>query len=67
MSVEIELRARFDQDKHNELLGYLHKHAEDLGTNNKHLFFYVLPDKLLKVVENLSAGTAKISLKTSKI
>lgn len=67
MSIEIELRARFDQDKHNQLLGYLHKHGEDLGVNNKHLFLYVLPDKLLKVVENLSAGTAKISLKTNKI
>lgn len=67
MSMEIELRARFDQTKHDELLDYLRQHADDLGVNDKHSFFYVLPDKLLKVVENLSTCTAKISLKTSKI
>lgn len=27
----------------------------------------MLPDKLLKIVNNISAGTAKVSLKTSRI
>lgn len=67
MSVEIELRTRFDEAKHDELLGYLREHADDLGANDKHIYFYVLPDKLLKVVDNISAGTAKVSLKTNRI
>lgn len=67
MGIEIELRARFDQVKHDQLLEYLTQQAEDLGENNKQIYFYVFPDKLLKIVSNLSAGTAKISLKSSKI
>jgi adenylate cyclase class IV len=67
MSTEIELRARFDEAKHDALIEHLTAHGEDLGANNKHIYFFVLPDKLLKVVDNLSTGTAKISLKGSRI
>lgn len=65
--VEIEMRARFDQHKYERLLEFLHAEAVDLGKNDKDLCFYVLPEVLLKVVHNITAGTAKISLKTSKI
>lgn len=67
MPVEIELRARFDQAKRDELLAVLAEQGEDLGANDKHIYFYVLPDKLLKVVNNVSAGTAKVSLKDNRI
>lgn len=67
MSVEIEMRARFDQAHHDALIQVLATHGEDLGADDKHIYFYVLPDKLLKVVNNLSSGTAKITLKTSRI
>lgn len=65
--VEIEMRARFDQTKYGQLLGLLHEDAVDLGENDKDIHFYVLPDMLLKVVHNITAGTGKISLKTNKI
>jgi adenylate cyclase class IV len=67
MQTEIEMRARFDQPAHDELMSFLHAHGEDLGQDDKHIYFYVLPDKLLKVVDNVAAGTAKISLKGNKI
>lgn len=67
MATEIELRARFDEDTHDRLVARLERDGEDLGRDDKHIYFYVLPDKLLKVTDNTAAGTAKISLKNSKI
>lgn len=67
MALEIELRARFDRDTHDRLISRLNCEAEDLGCDDKHIYFYVLPDKLLKVTDNTAAGSAKITLKTSRI
>ncbi|MGW3468766.1 hypothetical protein ACWDKQ_09900 [Saccharopolyspora sp. NPDC000995] len=67
MSVEVECRARFDWARHESLMAFLLANAENLGENNKHIHFYVLPDALLKVVHNLSSGTAKVSFKSNKI
>ncbi|MHA6761993.1 hypothetical protein [Streptacidiphilus sp. PAMC 29251] len=67
MAVEIELRARFDRDEHDQLVARLTQAAEDLGQDDKRIYFYVLPDQLLKVTENKAAGTAKITLKESRI
>lgn len=67
MAVEIELRSRFGKTKHGELLTFLRENADDLGENDKHIYFYVFPDKLLKVVKNISAGTAKVSFKDGRI
>jgi len=64
---EVEFRARFDQKKFNTLKDYLDKNAECLGENNKDCYYYIFPDKLLKVVNNVSKGTAKISLKLNHI
>lgn len=61
------MRARFDKDTHDRLIARLTKVAEDLGCDDKHIHFYVLPDQLLKVTDNTAAGTAKISLKGSRI
>ncbi|WP_042419685.1 hypothetical protein [Streptacidiphilus anmyonensis] len=67
MAVEIEMRARFDKETHDQLVALLMEKAEDLGQDDKHIYFFVLPDQLLKVTDNKSAGTAKITLKNSKI
>ncbi|MGW4647206.1 hypothetical protein [Kitasatospora sp. NPDC004289] len=67
MAVEIEMRARFDKDSHDTLVDRLVRDGEDLGQDNKLIHFFVLPDQLLKVTDNQSAGTAKITLKDSKI
>ncbi|MFE2855298.1 CYTH domain-containing protein [Streptomyces lavendulae] len=67
MAIEIEMRARFPKEAHDQLVGRLKADGEDLGNDDKHIYFYVLPDQLLKVTDNTAAGTAKITLKGSKI
>lgn len=67
MAVEIEMRARFTQEVHDQLVARLKADGEDLGPDDKHIYFYVLPDQLLKVTDNTAAGTAKITLKGSRI
>ena len=67
MSVEIEMRARFSQEDHDQLISRLEQDGEDLGRDDKHIYFYVLPDQLLKVTDNIATNTAKITLKANKI
>ncbi|MFF0293189.1 hypothetical protein ACFYST_08375 [Kitasatospora sp. NPDC004614] len=67
MAVEIEMRARFDKETHDRLMDRLSRDGEDLGDDAKHIYFYVLPEQLLKVTDNIAAGTAKITLKGSRI
>ncbi|WP_411130228.1 hypothetical protein [Streptomyces sp. x-19] len=67
MPIEIEMRARFSKEARDLLLDRLNRDGEDLGPDDKHIYFYVLPDQLLKVTDNTAAGTAKITLKESKI
>ncbi len=67
MPIEIEMRARFDEQTHERLADRLKSEGTDLGRDDKHIYFYVLQDKLLKVTDNIAAGTAKITLKDSKI
>ena len=67
LATEIEMRARFDEAAHDRLIARLERDGEDLGCDDKRIYFYVLSDKLLKVTDNTAAGSAKITLKTSKI
>ncbi|MCZ1008995.1 hypothetical protein [Streptomyces lydicus] len=67
MPIEIEMRARFDKETRDQLVDRLERDGEDLGPDDKHIYFYVLPDQLLKVTDNTAADTAKITLKGSKI
>ncbi|MFD8379072.1 hypothetical protein ACFV2X_11120 [Streptomyces sp. NPDC059679] len=67
MPVEIEMRARFSKDAHDQLIDRLKRDGEDLGSDDKRIYFYVLSDQLLKVTDNTAQGTAKITLKGSKI
>ena len=64
---EVEFRTKFEKEKYEELKKYLETHAENLGTDDKDCYYYILPDKLLKVVHNTSQNTAKISLKLNRI
>lgn len=65
--IEVEFRARFDEKKYEELKKFLSERAEDLGEDDKDVFFFLFPDKLLKAVNNVSKGSAKIVLKLNKI
>jgi len=65
--IEIELRSVFDEKKHNELKDFLDKNAEDLGEDDKDVFFFLLPDKITKATHNVSKKTAKIVIKLNRI
>lgn len=61
------MRARFDRSTYDRLISRLEQQGKDLGCDDKHIYFYVLPRKLLKVTDNTAAGSAKITLKSSRI
>lgn len=65
--IEIEKRGLLAEEKYNELLSFLDVHAKSLGEDNKEIVYYIYDDKLLKVVNNLSKDSAKISLKMNKL
>ena len=65
--IEIELRSVFDEKKYNELKDFLDKSAQDLGEDDKDVYFFLLPDKITKVTHNVSKKTAKIVIKLNRI
>lgn len=65
--IEIEYRARLDEQKYNKLKNFLDSEAKDLGGDDKDVYFFICPDKLLKVVNNVSKKSAEIVLKLNKI
>lgn len=65
--IEIELRSIFNEKKCDQLKAFLNSNAEDLGEDDKNVFFFLLPDKVAKVTNNISKGTAKITLKLNRI
>ncbi|MCX6793106.1 MAG: CYTH domain-containing protein [Candidatus Falkowbacteria bacterium] len=66
-NIEIEFRSMFDENKYKELEEILKAQAKDLGEDNKNVYFFILSDKLLKVSDNISKKSAKITLKLEKI
>ena len=66
-NIEIEFRAQFSKKKYGELSRFLVKHARNLGVNDQRIWFFVLPDKLLKVTHNITSQSGKITLKLTKI
>lgn len=66
-NIEVEFRSRFSKEKYDQLLKFLLKNGEDLGTDNKRVWFFVMPDKLLKVTHNVTSKSGKITLKLTKI
>lgn len=65
--IEIELRAMFDEQKFNSLKKFLDEYAEYLGQDDKDVHFYIFSDKLLKVTDNISKKSAKLTLKLNRI
>lgn len=65
--IEVEFRSMFDLKKYKKIKNFLEKYAQDLGEDDKDVYFFILPDKLLKVVNEVSKKTAKIVLKLNKI
>lgn len=65
--IEIEMRAIFDEKKFNSLKTFLDKNAKYLGPDDKNVHFYIFPDKLFKITDNISKKNAKLTLKLSKI
>lgn len=65
--IEVEYRCRFSKEEHDKLLSFLIENGRDLGQDDKNVYFFTLPDKILKVTDNVSKGTAKITTKLSKI
>lgn len=66
-NIEIEFRAKITKEKYDSVNQFLIQNAEDLGEDNKDTLFYVLPDKLFKVVNETSKNKAKIVLKDNRI
>ncbi len=66
-NIEVELRARFNEEVYTKLLKNLQEKAKDLGTDDKRVWFFVMSDKLLKVTHNVSKQSGKITLKLTKI
>lgn len=64
---EIEHRAVLIETAYAELAEKLAREATLLGTDDKEVSYYIFPDKLLKVVRNISKGTAKLSLKLTAL
>jgi len=66
-NIEIEFRSLFDKKKHDGLISFLSRNGEDLGQDDKDVYFFIMPTRLLKVVDNISFNSAKIVLKLNKI
>lgn len=65
--IEIEFRSMFDEEEYDRLKKLLDDNAENLGADDKDVHFFIFPDKLLKVTNNISKKNAKISLKLNRI
>ncbi len=66
-NIEVELRALMNEEQFFKLTAFFDKNCEDLGKDNKDTYFYLFPDKLLKVTNNITKKNAKITLKLQKI
>lgn len=66
-NIEVEFRSKITKKKYNWLKKFLKKNAKDMGQDDKETVFYILPDKLFKVVREISKNSAKIVLKNNRI
>jgi len=66
-TIEIEFRARFDERKYKELEQFLKAHAEDCGEDDRDAYFFLLPDKMLKVAHDVMRREARIVVKLNKL
>ena len=65
--IEVELRSLLNEKQFTDLNDFLIKNGEDLGEDHKDSHFFIFPDKLLKVTDNITKNNAKITLKLQRI
>jgi predicted adenylyl cyclase CyaB len=66
-NIEIEFRSQIDKKKYLSVLEFLTKNAQDIGADDKRVWFFFMPDRLLKVTHNITKQNGKITLKLTKI
>lgn len=64
---EIEHRAVISEEKYEDLKVALDDQAKSLGEDDKEVAYYIFPNRLLKVVRNISKGTGVLSLKLTAL
>jgi len=64
---EVEKRGFLTKAEYDKLFSFLSENGTSLGADDKDVVYYIYDDKLLKAVDNVSKGNAKISLKMNKI
>jgi len=65
--IEIELRSLLTKENYKRVKKLLEEKAVDLGEDNKDVYFFLLPNKIVKVVNNTSQKTAKIVIKLNRL
>jgi adenylate cyclase class IV len=66
-TIEVEFRALLSETQYRALEATLAEKAEDLGADDKRVWFFVMPDKLLKVTHNISKKNGKVTLKMTQL
>ncbi len=66
-NIEVEFRSIFDKKKYNSLKLFLDKYANNLGVDDKDSYYYLIDEKVIKVVNNISQKTAKIVMKLNRV
>ena len=66
-NIEVEHRATFSKKKYDSLLQFLTLNAKDLGVDDKKVWFFVLPEKMLKVTHNISSKSGTVSMKLTRM
>lgn len=65
--IELEYRACISEGDFLRLRDFFNDHANNLGDDNKDTFFFIWPDKVVKVVCNDKTQKAKIVLKPGRV
>ncbi len=65
--IEIEFRAILNKTQYKKIEMFLKNKAKSLGKDDKDVYFFTMPDKLLKVVNNISKKSAAIVIKLNEI
>lgn len=66
-NIEVEERALLTKNEYGRISQLLKREGEDLGQDDKNVFFYIFPDKLIKLVDEITQDKAKIVYKSNHI
>lgn len=65
--IEVEYRALLSNKQYLTLLDFLSHNGKDLGADNKDVYFFLLPDRIAKVVKNVSNRGAEVVFKSNRL